>query len=335
MTFADEAARHEATQRMGHARAGAVEIVALFERQHPGDAELALFDGDAAGGTQQRRALVDAHQRAVDAAQHRVHACEAGVAMLLVDAGPELADLLADRPHQVEQTRVRRPALAGQQTEKVALLGPNPSLGTMPSVSARAPVANFMRSNAGWMVSVTTPEPAVSFFYRLGETGPFKENGLLDILDQRTGQRMPDMQINFSGKADATIIYVKYRTMDGAELGPFPIRFDPEVALYDSQKKILEKLWTNWVEFGGYDRPLAYTTMLASYRCAITEVRYGLNGAKPLNRINLPACDVKNPNVIPSNFDSYFEVPAKTTSISLQITWRDGTQSEVKTIERD
>jgi hypothetical protein len=75
--------------------------------------------------------------------------------------------------------------------------------------------------------------------------------------------------------------------------------------------------------------------MLVTYRCAITEVRYGLDDGKPLQRYDLPTCDSRDPFAIPSNAQVYMKAPPKTKAINLQITWRDGTQSEVSTIDRN
>ncbi|MFN8830611.1 MAG: caspase domain-containing protein [Labrys sp. (in: a-proteobacteria)] len=225
---------------------------------------------------------------------------------------------------------------AGAET-KLALLPANPGLGSGLGAgdgTGGAPIANFMRSNAGWTVTFSLPEPATAIEYRVGETGDFRETGLLDILDQRTGQRMPNPSVQLSGKAKAGMIFVRYRTADGGVLGPFPIRFDPDIALFDMQKKTLEQLWPTWVEFREYEGLLIYFTTMISYRCAITEIRYGLNGAEPLKRHDLPPCDTKNPYNIPDDAKIYIKVPEDTTSISLQVTWRDGTKSEINTIEK-
>jgi len=72
-----------------------------------------------------------------------------------------------------------------------------------------------------------------------------------------------------------------------------------------------------------------------TYRCAIAELRYGLDDGKPLQRYDLPACNAKDPFSVPENAKLYLKAPPRTKSISLQITWRDGTQSEVSTIERN
>lgn len=222
------------------------------------------------------------------------------------------------------------PAMGGETVTAMAPASP-PAITTP---LGRAPIASFTRSNAGWTVSISLPEPAIAISYRIGDKGQFRETGLLDFLDQRTGQRMPNPSFPLSGKAQASIIEVRYRTLDGAEVGPFPIRFDPDVALFDSQRSALQQIWPSWVEFREYNGLLVYFTTLVSYRCAITEVRYGLDGADPLRRFDMPPCDPDNPYVMPDGFTPYLKVPGKTAGINLRVTWRDGTQSDVYTIER-
>ena len=214
---------------------------------------------------------------------------------------------------------------------ETAMLPPGSDAGI---TGGRAPIANFMRSNAGWTVTLSPPEPTVAISYRIGQAGEFRDTGLLDILDQRTGQRMPNPSFQLSGKAVATIIEVRYQTPDGASVGPFPIRFDPDVALFDTQRKALEQTWPSWVEFREFNGLLVYFTQLISYRCALTEVRYGLDGADPLRRFDLPPCNAKDPYSIPDNATVYLKVPPATKSISLRLTWRDGTQSDAFTIDR-
>jgi hypothetical protein len=219
--------------------------------------------------------------------------------------------------------------------QDVAALSPDPKLGEALKVGGRAPIANFMRSNAGWTVTLSLPEPATAISYRIGDAGEFKPTGLTDTLDQRTGQRMPNPSFPLSSKAAATIIEVRYETPDGGSVGPFPIRFDPDAALFREQKQILEQMPSNWVSFRQFNGNLIYFTMLVTYRCAISDVYYGLDGGKPLQRYDLPACNAGDPFSVPEKAQVYLKAPPQTKSISLQITWRDGTQSEVSTIERD
>jgi hypothetical protein len=231
-------------------------------------------------------------------------------------------------------TSTSTPAPAPMRQE-VAALSPDPKLAEALKVGGHAPIANFMRSNAGWTVTLSLPEPATAISYRVGAAGEFKSTGLTDTLDQRTGQRMPNPSFPLSSKAAAGIIEVRYETPDGGSVGPFPIRFDPDAALFREQKQILEQMPSNWVEFRQYNGTLIYFTTLVTYRCAIADLYYGLDDGKPLQRYDLPACDAKDPFSTPEKAQLYLKAPPRTKSISLQITWRDGTQSDVSTIERN
>jgi hypothetical protein len=248
--------------------------------------------------------------------------------VVLSEGGP-VAPVVSAKPAQIV------PPAEPAVRQQVAVLTPDPKIAELPKVSGPAPIANFMRSNAGWTATISLPEPATAISYRLGSAGAFKPTGLLDTLDQRTGQRMPNPSIPLPAKATATIIEVRYETTDGGSVGPFPIRFDPDVALFREQKQILEQMPTNWVEFRDYNGTLIYFTTLVTYRCAIAELRYGLDDGKPLQRYDLPVCNAKDPFSVPSNAQTYLKALPKTKSISLQITWRDGTQSDVSTIERN
>ncbi|WP_158814482.1 caspase family protein [Methylocapsa sp. S129] len=244
-----------------------------------------------------------------------------------------LSDASSDSP-------VASPALVAQAApppvrQQTAALTPDPKIAEALKVGGQAPIANFMRSNAGWTVTLSLPEPATAISYRIGDAGEFKPTGVADYIDQRTGQRAPNPSFPLSSKAAATIIQVRYETPDGASVGPFPIWFDPEAALFREQKQILEQMPGNWVEFRDFNGTLIYFTTLVTYRCAIAELRYGLDDGKPLQRYDLPGCNAKDPFSVPENAKLYLKAPPKTKSVSLQITWRDGTQSEVSTIERN
>jgi hypothetical protein len=224
------------------------------------------------------------------------------------------------------------PSLARQQ---VAAITPDPKPIEGLKVGGRAPIANFMRSNAGWTVTISLPEPATAISYRIGDSGEFKTTGLSDALDQRTGQRAPNASFPLSSKAAATVIQVRYETADGGAVGPFPIWFDPDAALFREQKQILEQMPGNWAEFRDFQGTLIYFTTLVTYRCAIAELRYGLDDGQPLQRYDLPGCNSKDPFSVPENARLYLKAPARTKSVSLQIIWRDGTHSEISRIERN
>jgi hypothetical protein len=253
--------------------------------------------------------------------------------VILSDAAPDPGASTPANPPQVADA-TPAPTLPPAR-QQVAALTPDPKIAPELKVGGSAPIANFMRSNAGWTVTLSLPEPAAAISYRLGDAGEFRTTGLIDTLDQRTGQRMPNPSFPLSSKAASVIIQVRYQTPDGAQVGPFPIWFDPDVALFREQKQILEQMPTNWAEFREFNGLLIYFTTLVTYRCAIAELRYGLDGGQPLQRYDLPQCNARDPFSVPENAKLYMKPPPKTKSISLQIVWRDGTQSEVSTVERN
>ncbi len=79
---------------------------------------------------------------------------------------------------------------------------------------------------------------------------------------------------------------------------------------------------------------MIYYTHLMSYRCGIREVRIGVDSAVPDQPLRLPRCDQNDPMAIPSDAHPYLKVRPSTRSVSVEITYRDGSVSEVKTFRR-
>ncbi len=230
------------------------------------------------------------------------------------------------------------PAPTRQQMAALAsplLQPPPPGDPRLPSVGGGAPIASFSRSNQGWTATFSLPAPALALSYRIGQTGEFRSTGLTDTLNPATGERFPNPSFPMSARTRAGIIEVRYQTQDGIWAGPFAIRFDPEIELFRENKRILEQLEPSWVEFAANNGPFVYFTTLVSYRCAIAELLYGFDAAKPLSRFDMPSCNPADPFAIPPGATTFLRIPASIKSIHLQITWRDGTQSDVNTIERD
>jgi hypothetical protein len=212
------------------------------------------------------------------------------------------------------------PSVLPKQQQKLAVLPPS---------SAR-PLANFSRSNAGWQVSVSLPEAATQFGYRIGEEGEFQDAGYMDHLDQRTGQRMPKTFFVMPGDQKPTTIYVTWRDKRGEQADVFPISFNPNAALAEGQRKILDQLWTAWISFREWQGLTVYFSHLISYRCGIKDVRYGLDDA-PTDKVwPLPPCDPAKPHTVPQNAKIYMKIPRKTAAMTVQLTYADGTKSPVR-----
>lgn len=214
--------------------------------------------------------------------------------------------------------------------QKVAALPPVQRLAPQ-NDSVNAPIASFSRHNGGWSVTFSIADPTLGISWRIGEAGDFRETGFMDTLDPRTRKRMPNPSIELAADAPAATIQVRYIDTNGELQGPFPIRFDPEAALVRDQRKILDMTATSWLAFREFNGLLVYYSHLMSYRCAIREVRIGIDSAVPDKVLKMPPCDLRDPSAIPYGAQLYQKLPPQTQSMSVELTYRDGSVSEIKT----
>jgi hypothetical protein len=225
------------------------------------------------------------------------------------------------------------PAKPAETPQKVAALPPVQRLSPS-NDSVNAPIAAFSRHNGGWTVVFSIADPTLGMSWRLGETSEFRETGFIDTLDPRTRKRMPNPSIELPADAPASTIQVRYVDASGELQGPFPIRFDPEAALIRDQRKILDMTANSWLSFREFTGLLVYYTHLMSYRCAIREVRVGIDSAMPDKVLKMPPCDPRDPSAIPHDSQPYLKLAPATKSVSVELTYRDGSVSEIKSFRR-
>ncbi|MBB1092630.1 caspase family protein [Rhodopseudomonas palustris] len=218
--------------------------------------------------------------------------------------------------------------------QKVAALPPVAPLKPPTSESLNAPIASFSRHNGGWTVSFSIADPTLGISWRLGDSGEFRETGFMDVLDPRTRKRMPNPSIQLPTDAAAATLEVRYVDAQGELQGPFPIRFEPEAALLRDQRKILDMTATSWLSFREFNGLLVYYTHLMSYRCAIREARIGIDSAVPDKVLKMPACDLRDPVAIPHEATPYLKLSPNVKSVSVELTYRDGSVSEIKSFRR-
>jgi uncharacterized caspase-like protein len=228
------------------------------------------------------------------------------------------------------QPEAAKPAEAPQ---KVAALPPVQRLAPQ-NDSINAPIAAFSRHNGGWTVVFSIADPTLGISWRIGDAGDFRETGFIDALDPRTRKRMPNPSIELPADEPAATIQVRYVDASGELQGPFPIRFDPEAALIRDQRKILDMTATSWLSFREFNGLLVYYSHLMSYRCAIREVRVGIDTAVPDKVLKMPPCDPRDPSVIPHDAQPYLRLAPVTKSVSVELTYRDGSVSEIKSFRR-
>jgi len=228
------------------------------------------------------------------------------------------------------QAEATKPA---EPLAKVAALPPVQRLAPS-NDSVNAPIAMFSRHNGGWTVVFSIADPTLGISWRMGDAGEFRETGFIDTLDPRTRKRMPNPSIELAADAPAATIQVRYVDTSGELQGPFPIRFDPEAALIRDQRKILDMTATSWLSFREFNGLLVYYTHLMSYRCAIREVRVGIDSTVPDKVLKMPPCDPRDPSIIPHDSQPYLKLAPATKSVSVELTYRDGSVSEIKSFRR-
>ncbi|QOZ34590.1 caspase family protein [Bradyrhizobium sp. CCBAU 53421] len=233
--------------------------------------------------------------------------------------------------------------IAKAQAEAAKPSAPPQQVAALPPVSVpklpkedsiNAPIASFSRHNGGWTVVFSIADPTLGISWRIGDSGDFRETGFMDTLDPRTRKRMPNPSIELPADAPAATIQLRYVDTQGEMQGPFPIKFDPDAALIRDQRKILDMTATSWLSFREFNGLLVYYTHLMSYRCAIREVRIGIDTAVPDKVLKMPACNSRDPSAIPSDAQPYLKLAPQTKSVSVELTYRDGSVSEIKTFRR-
>lgn len=245
---------------------------------------------------------------------------------------PAIFDQMADKVYFNGGPDAKR-AIAAEP--KVAILSPALAPRSADQAdSTNAPIALFSRHSGGWTIVFSILDPALAISWRYGESGEFKETGFADTLDPRTRKRMPNTSIELPADAPATTLQVRYIDVQGNLQGPFPIKFDPEAALIRDQRKTLDLTSTSWLSFREFNGLLVYYTQLMSFRCAIREVKIGIDSTIPDQVLKMPPCDPLNPSSIPNEARPWIKVPPATKSVSVELTYRDGTTSEIKSFRK-
>ena len=232
-----------------------------------------------------------------------------------------------EKPQAAEAPKPADPA------KQVAALSPA-AIPRPQDDAVNAPIAMFSRHNGGWSVVFSIADPTLGISWRMGNSGDFRETGFLDSLDARTRKRMPNPSVELAADTPAATIEVRYIDASGNMQGPFPIKFDPEAALIRDQRKILDMTAISWLSFREFNGLLVYYTHLVSYRCAIREVRIGIDTSVPDQVLKMPPCDMKDPVAIPYDVKPYMKLSPSNKFVSVELTYRDGSVSEIKSFRR-
>ena len=336
----DPALRYAALLRVQEGRAAAREVFADLERDKPARVTALLHALQFDGAEQQARvSALAAHHPDFAPAQYwlgeqfsddrlgraptlaeRAMARNAFERFLKADADGRLTPYFLDL--SVLATWLDRARARQRELSAIAQTGGD------------KPTAQFMRSNDGWTATVMLPEPALAMSYRIGDAGAYRASGDGAATDPRTGHLFPNPNIALAPDQGLTTISIRYTDAAGRVAEPASIPVDPRGALVATQRQALELTSNSWLAFRRDMDSLLYFTQLVSYRCAISKAVIGLDDA-PVDRVlTLPPCDERNPYEIPSTVTPYLTIPKTTRSVSVRLTYADGTESDIKTIRR-
>ncbi len=206
-------------------------------------------------------------------------------------------------------------------------------LASLQAASARMenPVtATWTSSNSGWMGYIQIVEPTLEILWREAGKGDFKSTGNSRTMNQATGKPHPNTTITLPNSHPQAEFEVKYVNAAGVEMGPYPISFDPISGTLEQSKQVLELTKQAWVSFRDWDgKVLCYFTHLMTHRGVFTKITYGINQETPNQEFEFPAYNQPGNAPIGEDVPTHIEVPADTQFITVQVLFRDGTESEV------
>jgi hypothetical protein len=190
------------------------------------------------------------------------------------------------------------------------------------------------QSSSGWAAVFSLADfKATELFYRLDRKGDFISTGHLPQKSPQTGLPMINTYVPMPNlpPGDHTI-EVKYTDKNGATNGPYTLKFSTASEQLAQGKQILEMTKGSWLSFRDFDgKVLLYFTHLLSYRPVIQEIRYSINSDavdqiykfKPSDKMYIAGDDL-----------IYITVPADSQYAAVQITYKDGTKSDVQKVLR-
>ena len=184
-----------------------------------------------------------------------------------------------------------------------------------------------MLSSAGWIIQIHLPEPATTIWYRrAGEAEPTPTGALHGAFEPTSGQAMPKPYVVLDGLQGRVPLEIRYQNAHGQMRGPYQLEFDTVEQGVASVKSVLADL-PAWVSFRDWQgQRLVYFTTLVTYKYALTEIRYGFDG-DPDRTVRFAPSDTLG---IAADDELYTSLPAHVEAVSVQLTFRDGSRSEIK-----
>lgn len=193
----------------------------------------------------------------------------------------------------------------------------------------------WMHTSAGWLGTIQIVEPALEILWKKPGGADFESTGKSQAISYATGKPQPNPSISLPDGHPKAELEVKYVNAAGVESGVYKAAFDPNAATMEASKQILVLTKQAWVSFRDFDgKLLVYFTHLMTHRGILQEIRYGLDKPAPDTSFEFPPYDQPGNATIGADVPTYLDIPKETKSISVQLTFKDGTQSELMRFNR-
>jgi serine/threonine protein kinase len=184
-----------------------------------------------------------------------------------------------------------------------------------------------MKIADNWQILFEIAEPAKDILYRIGEVGEFQSTGKLAGIDPATGNPLPKKSIMISDKIQKETLYFRYIDLKDQTRGDFPIVFDSQEQTKKWEIYAIQQTQSAWLRLT-QDR--LFFDIFQSGRSVLKEVRYGIDTDTPNKIKPIPAAPLGTEN----GHEYYEAVSLNVQNAVIQLTFADGTQSEIVRVNR-
>ncbi len=189
------------------------------------------------------------------------------------------------------------------------------------------------RANQGWQVHVYIADGAREIFVE-HEGRPLSSTGFVTGgVDPKTGQPMPWPVFMLPVDAKEMPVRVSYLDIRGRRHGPFSVTFDPVIALVEGLKANLIRYPQNWILHRQWEgQHQVNFSNIFTYRCALERIEIGVGRETPDRVLPFPDCDPADPHFVPYGTNipkPFIIVPKGTSYVTIRLTFRDGTRSDI------
>ena len=203
-------------------------------------------------------------------------------------------------------------------------------LTAMPAAVLENPVTlSATQSNLGWMLNLGFADYKIkSVEYQLDGEGGFKSTGFANMTNPQTGLPMPSQTIMVASLSPGDHkLEVRYTDMADQINGPFTLKLNTTEAAVKSGKAMLDMSGPSWLSIQNGN---VYFTGVLVHRGILQSIRYSFD-SESLDK-EFPFSPPK-PGEGPYEIGDalpFLKAPAGLKFVALQLTFSDGTKSELK-----